>query len=194
MKQFTILKKLGWYFLNGLLVILPLGLTFYLLNYLYKIVNKWGMGWLSYYPKVHFPGLGVLLVFIIVLFIGFIANLWITKKLLKVIELLICKIPIIKGLYSTLKETVHSFFGEKKSFDQVVLIQFEHSKRMGFLTVKEPIFKSEDGGDYVGVYFPLSLQLAGDLHWIEKSKVEKLNISVDDALRIILSAGVAGKK
>lgn len=195
MKQVGIMKRLSIYFLNGLLVMLPIAGTIYLLNYVYQLVNGWGENWLEKAAiKWQFPGIGLVTVIFLVLLIGFGARLWFTKKLLETVEAIIERIPLVKGLYGTLKDTIHSFIGEKKSFDTVVFVTVADSKRIGFLTVKEPVFTTKDGKEYVGVYFPQSLQVSGDLHWFEKEQVEVIDLSVDEALRLILSAGVAGKK
>jgi uncharacterized membrane protein len=109
-------------------------------------------------------------------------------------ERLIERIPVVKGLYGILRDTIQSFFGEQKSFDTVVFVRIGESRRLGFLTVKKPCFQTQDGKRYVGVYFPQSLQVSGDLHWYEESQIDVLDMEVDEALQLILSAGVAGKK
>ncbi|MBA4492940.1 DUF502 domain-containing protein [Paenactinomyces guangxiensis] len=195
MKRLRIMKRLSIYFFNGLLVILPIAGTLYLLNYIYQLINGWGKFWLAKLKlEWYFPGMGIIAVLLLVLLVGFCARLWITRKLLETLEAVIERIPLVKGLYGTLKDTIHSFIGEKKSFDTVVFVTVADSKRIGFLTVKEPVFTTQDGKEYVGVYFPQSMQFAGDLHWFERERVEKLDMSVDEALRMVLSAGVAGKK
>lgn len=189
------MKRLSIYFFNGLLVILPIAGTIYLLNYAYQLVNGWGLKWLfTVLPEqFHFPGIGIVAILSIILITGFFAQLWVTKKVLGLIELIIGKIPFVKGLYKILKDTIHSFIGDKKSFDTVVFVNVGGTKRMGFLTVKEPRFTTKDGQEYVGVYFPQSLQFAGDLHWFPKEEIEVIDVDVDEALQLILSAGVAGK-
>jgi len=190
------MKRFSLYFFNGLLVILPIAGTIYLLHYAYQLLNGWGLKWLyRFIPlKWQFPGMGLLAVLLLILLTGFIAQLWVTKKLLALMEFIIGKIPLVKGLYHTLKDAIHSILGEKKSFDTVVFVDVAGTKRMGFLTVKEPRFVTKDGQEYVGVYFPQSLQFAGDLHWYRKEDIEILDIDVDEALQLILSGGVAGKK
>lgn len=190
------MKRLSVYFFNGLLVILPIAGTIYLLSYAYQLVNGWGLKWLFKLIPFdwHFPGMGLLTILLIILITGFVARLWLTKRILALMEFIIGKIPLVKGLYGTLKDTIHSILGEKKSFDTVVFVNVAGTKRMGFLTVKEPRFVTKDGQEYVGVYFPQSLQFSGDLHWYKKEEIEMLDIDVDEALQLILSAGVAGNK
>ncbi|TCS94936.1 DUF502 domain-containing protein [Hazenella coriacea] len=193
MKQ--LMRRLSITFLNGLLVLVPIAGTVYLLSYLYQLLNGLGNTWLKQFPiSLDFPGMGILTVVLIVLAMGVFARLWITRQFLVALEAVIERIPFVKGLYGTLKDTIHSFIGEKKSFDTVVFVSVADSKRIGFLTVKKPIFSTEDGKEYVGVYFPQSLQVSGDLHWFEKERVEVIDLSVDEALRLVISAGVAGKK
>jgi uncharacterized membrane protein len=190
------MRRIGIYFLNGLLVILPLAGTVYLLSYAYQLINGWGVAWLfrAIPQQWHFPGMGLLAIVLLVMVVGFIAQFWITKKFLALLEWIIGKIPLVKGLYGTLKDTILSFLGDQKSFDTVVLVPLGGSMRLGFLTVKEARFTTEDGQEYLGVYFPQSLQFAGDLHWYKKEDVQVLDMHVDEALQLIVSAGVAGKK
>ncbi|WP_093228556.1 DUF502 domain-containing protein [Thermoflavimicrobium dichotomicum] len=194
MKKRGILRRITIYFLNGLLIVLPIAVTVYLVHYVYRWLNELGLKWIiKAQIGWDFPGIGVIVVLLLIFCIGVIGRLWITKRLIALIETLINKVPLIKGLYNTLKEMIHSFIGEKKSFDQVVLVSVGPTKRLGFLTVKEPIFTVKDGKEYVGVYFPHSMQVSGDLHWVERERVEEVDLSVDEALKIILSAGVSGK-
>lgn len=180
--------------MNGLLIILPAMITFLILQYIYRVMNHWGLYWLHIPPKWQFPGLGLLLLILMIILLGVIAQLWIARKLVSKIDSMIERIPLVKEIYVTLKDTLHAILGEKKSFDTVVLVSTNECKRMGFLTVKKPIFTTTDNKEYLGVYFPQSMQIAGDLYWVEKEKVEFLKISVEEALRTILSAGVASNK
>lgn len=184
-----VFRRLTLMFTSGLLVILPLAGTVYLLRYVYQLINGWGLALLP--EDIRFPGLGLLVVVGLVLFIGFLARIWLTRKVFDFVDRLIQRLPFIKGVYGTLKDTIHSLFGEKKSFDTVVFVPVAGTRRIGFLTVKEPCFKTADGKEYVGVYLPQSMQFAGDLHWFEREEIEVLDLSVDEAMRIILSAGVS---
>lgn len=188
------MKRISIYFFNGLLVILPIVGTVYLLSYAFQLINGWGLNWLfRFVPEEwRFPGMGLVAIVLLTILVGFIARLWVTKKFLEFVEFVISKIPLVKGLYGTLKDTIHSILGEKKSFDTVVFVTVAGTKRMGFLTVKEPRFTTKDGQEYVGVYFPQSLQFSGDLHWYKKEDIEVIDMNVDEALQLILSAGVAG--
>lgn len=188
------MKRFSVYFFNGLLVILPIAGTVYLLSYAYQLVDGWGLKWLfRLIPSDwYFPGMGILAILFIILLTGFIAQLWVTRKILALIEYIIGRIPLVKGLYGTLKDTIHSILGDQKSFDTVVFVNVAGTKRLGFLTVKKPRFVTKDGQEYVGVYFPQSLQFSGDLHWYKKEEIEEIDMDVDEALQLILSAGVAG--
>lgn len=173
---------------------MPIVGTVYLLSYAFQLINGWGLNWLfRFVPEEwRFPGMGLVAIVLLTILVGFIARLWVTKKFLEFVEFVISKIPLVKGLYGTLKDTIHSILGEKKSFDTVVFVTVAGTKRMGFLTVKEPRFTTKDGQEYVGVYFPQSLQFSGDLHWYKKEDIEVIDMNVDEALQLILSAGVAG--
>lgn len=189
-------KQISLSFINGLIVLLPIVGTIYLLHYSYQLLNNIGVKWLfKFWPeKWNFPMIGVLFLVIVVCAVGFFTRLWVTRIILEWFERLINRIPLVKGLYGVLRDTIQSIFGEQKSFDTVVFVRTGESRRLGFLTVKKPRFQTQDGKCYVGVYFPQSFQVSGDLYWYEESQIEILDIEVDEAMQLILSAGVAGKK
>jgi uncharacterized membrane protein len=192
MKKKGIFGRITIYFFNGLLIILPIAVTIYLIQWVYGWLNNLGLKWLLK-VGIDFPGAGIIVVLSVILLIGILGRFWITKRLFAMIEAIIQKVPMVKDLYNIVQEILQSFIGDKKTFDQVVLVKVGETSRLGFLTVDKPLV-TKDGQSYIGVYFPHSMQVSGDLHWVEKEKIEEVNISVDEALKMIISAGMTGKK
>lgn len=187
------MKKLSLYFLNGLLLIAPLAATAYLIAVLFNKIDQLGAQFLSQLDQ-RIPGLGFLSVIIFITLVGFLANIWFSRKLIHRLEALLRKTPVVKSIYGIIKDTLASFIGEKRSFDTVVLVNTGGGgKRLGFLTVKEPVFNAAEGKNYLGVYFPQSMQFAGDLFFYPEEDLLVVDMPAETALRIILSAGMAGK-
>lgn len=187
------MKKISMYFLNGLLIIAPLAATAYLIAVIFNKIDILGAHFLTRLDQ-RIPGLGFISVMVLITLIGFLANIWVSKKLIRMVESLLGKTPVVKSIYGVLKDTLASFIGEKKSFDTVVLVNTGGGgRRLGFLTVKEPVFNAVDRRPYLGVYFPQSMQFAGDLFFYPLNELEIVDMPPETALRIILSAGMAGK-
>lgn len=188
------MKRLSLYFVQGLLILLPITGTFYILAFIYSKIAGLGSAILSsVLGNELMPGVDFIFVIALVCLVGLVGNWWISKKMLDLIEDFICRMPGVKNIYNTIKEALKSLAGEKKKFDTVVLVKLnETSSRLGFLTVKESPFTIGNGKDLVGVYFPQTLQVAGDLYWVPKECVTVVNMPVDQALRIIISGGATG--
>lgn len=187
------MRRISIYFVKGLLVLLPLLGTFYILAFIYEKIS--GVGSAILYPFVgrDLPVIDFVLVILMVALLGMVANWWISKKILALIEGFICRMPGVKSIYSTMKDALKSLTGEQKKFDTVALVKLvDHTHRLGFLTIKESPIKDQDGRELVGVYFPQTLQVAGDMYWVTKESVLIVDISVDQALSLIISGGATG--
>lgn len=187
------MRKISIYFVKGLLVLLPLLGTFYILAFVYSKIA--GLGNAILYPLVgkELPGVDFVFVVAVVCLIGLVANWWISRKILDLIEKFICTMPGVKNIYNTIKDALKSLAGDKKKFDTVVLVSLNDTVyRLGFLTVKESPFRDKSGRELVGVYFPQTLQVAGDMYWVPRESVRIMDIPVDQALRLIISGGATG--
>ena len=187
------MKKLSLYFLQGLIILLPLAGTFYILAFIYGLIAGLGNTFLLLLFGRTLPGIDFIFVVIVIILIGMIANWWVSKKLLSLIEKLISRLPGVRNIYNTIRDTMRSLAGDKKKFDTVVLVHLSDKiARLGFLTVKESPFTNKDGVEMVGVYFPQTLQIAGDMFWVPRESVKVIDMSVDQALRLIISGGATG--
>lgn len=178
------MKALIKYFFNGLLIIIPMAVSIYAVFWAFKAID--GLLGLDGYP-----GAGLLITLAMVTAIGFLANNFFTKKLFDYFELIVSRVPLVKLLYSSIKDLIGAFVGEKKSFNKPVLATFAPGVRaMGFIT-RESL---EQLGlvDQVAVYFPQSYNFAGNLLIMPRSQVEPLTIDSSEAMTFIVSGGVAG--
>ena len=195
-------KKTLQYFLQGLAVLAPIGITLWVVLSLFNFVDdilpnivhsvfplllpKDGEGNLK---KI--PGLGFIVVIVIVLIVGRVSSSLIFSKLVSILDNLIEKTPGIKFIYSSVKDFFEAFAGNKKKFDKAVLVNVDSTDvwRIGFLTRKEAAdFNMKD---HVVVYVPHSYAISGITYIVPKEKVKLLtNIAAPDAMKFVISGGV----
>ncbi|MHB8171062.1 MAG: DUF502 domain-containing protein [Thermincolia bacterium] len=192
------MKRIIRYFLNGLLAVTPITLTIWILVWLFQVTDGILGQYLKEYfgtiiPVAYIPGIGLLVMVALITFIGFLASAWVSRTVVQWIEKLMSKIPLVKSIYSIIKDTIHSFLGDKKSFSQVVLVKVPGTmmKIVGFVTVEKVVNFKELAGDHLAIYIPQSFQVAGFTVLVPKEDVIFVEMSADEALKFMLSAGVA---
>ncbi len=189
-------KKLLNNFFRGLLLAVPIAVTVYIIfnvfsfvdKFLYNenVVGKW------YYGKDHFPGLGFVIVILIILFLGFLSNNYMTKNFVSLIDNLLEKTPVIKLLYGSSKDIIEGFVGDKKKFNHPVLVELtqEGIYKIGFITNKDLSFLSLEG--FSAVYFPKSYGIMGDLYFVNNNKIKPIKGESKDIFKMIISGGLTG--
>lgn len=188
------MKKIVRWFLNGLLVIAPIAVTIYLLTYLFNFIDNLGKKILGLFGLDPVTGIGVVLTLFLVTFVGFISQLWLSRKIIDLTEKLINRFPGLKTIYSMTKETIQSFVGENRAFSQAVLITEEDGyKRVGFLT-SENLMSFGLDASYIAVYIPHGLQVSGELRLYPRDRIEMIDVSVEEAMRFCLTAGAGAGK
>ncbi|HLK31290.1 MAG TPA: DUF502 domain-containing protein [Puia sp.] len=202
MKFRKFLSKLFQYFLQGLIILAPIAITIFavtslfdwidsiLPNLIHKIAPNW-LGVDEYGSPKRIPGLGFMVVVIIVLLVGYISSSFIVSKLVELLDKILEKTPGIKIIYSTIKDFFEAFAGNKRKFDKAVLVSTDANDvwRVGFITQEE--VKEFGLQDYVTVYVPQSYAFAGNLYFVKKERVRVLSdISSSDAMKFAISGGV----
>lgn len=191
-------KMLSKLFLQGLVVVLPITITLAVIywfattaeTFLGGLVQFLAPGWR------YWTGLGVLLGLALVFAVGLMMNAWITRRLLAHAEALMGRIPVVKSIYGGLRDLAKflSRDGTKDGFHQVVMVSVtEHIRVLGFVT-REDFAGLPDkmgGADTVGVYLPMSYQIGGYTVFLPRSAVEPIDMSVEDAMRFTLTAGMS---
>jgi uncharacterized membrane protein len=142
------------------------------------------------YPE-KIPGLGFLVVVIIVLLVGYISSSFIVSKLVQLFDNILEKTPGVKIIYSTVKDFLEAFAGNKKKFNKPVLVSIESPDvwRIGFITQTD---LAEFGlMEHVAVYIPHSYAFSGVTYLVKADRVKKLEgVSSADAMKFIVSGGV----
>jgi uncharacterized membrane protein len=183
------MKKLINYFIKGLLIFVPIALTVFLLIWAFTSLDD-ALGRLLKTEKI--PGLGLLLTVALITVIGFLASNFLGRKFFALIEKIFRGLPLVKMLYSAVKDMIEAFAGEKKSFDKPVLASIAPGsavKVVGFIT-RESL---ENFGleDYVAVYMPQSYNFAGNVLLFPKEAVKPLDMESSQAMAFIVSGGVS---
>lgn len=183
------MKKLAAYFVKGLLIFIPIALTVFLLFLTFAKLD----GAVSKLFNSNIPGLGLLLTIVLITVIGFLASNFLGKKFFSLIDRLFTGLPLVKLLYSAVKDILEAFAGDKKSFDKPVIATVgpgSNAKIVGFIT-RESL---ENFGleDYVAVYMPQSYNFAGNVLLFPKEAVQPLEIESSQAMAFIVSGGLSG--
>ena len=190
-------------FLQGLIILAPIVITTWAVVSLFKFVD----GILPNLLHVLFPdlvkldalgspekipGLGFLIVVFIVLIVGYISSSFIVTKLVEWFDLILEKTPGVKVIYSTVKDLMEAFAGNKRKFNKAVLVSIEANDvwRIGFITQTDA---SRFGlSEHVSVYVPHSYAFSGVLYFVKKERIKRLDgISSTDAMKFTISGGVA---
>jgi uncharacterized membrane protein len=193
-KSFTYM--LLQYFLQGLLVLAPICITAWAIAAAFNFVDSLIPNLIhSVFPNAvehtHIPGIGFIVMILIVLFVGYISPSYIFSKLVSGFEKLLARTPGVKFIYSTLKDFFEAFAGEKKKFTHNVVANIDDKDvwRVGFVTQED---MSEFGfKDYVAVYIPMAYSIAGNVYIVPKERIKPItNISAAQAMKFAVSGGV----
>ena len=178
-----IIKHFVKYFLNGLLFVVPAGITVYVL---WSSIN-----WLDSFPiGIKIPGLSLLVVLAGTTIIGYLGSGWLTKPLLGLIDTILQKIPLVNLIYGSVKDLTAAFFGDDKKFDKPVFVNMGSShKVIGFITQES--LKTLDLEDHVAVYMPQAYTFSGVLLIVHKDNVTPIVANSTDLMKFIVSGGVA---
>ena len=187
------------YFGTGLLFTLPAFFTLYLIYIVFRFIDGIFGKLVNFYLKKHLgfaiPGVGIVLGIIVVTVIGFIATNYFGKRLFKALEGWFLKFPFIRRIYPAAKQIVDSFISkDSPAFKKVVLVEYPSKGiwAIGFYTndsFEEAISKT--GEDLIHVFIATTPSpLTGFLALVPKNNVTPLDISVEDGIKMIISAGI----
>ncbi|MEN9299075.1 MAG: hypothetical protein RLZZ429_1388 [Bacteroidota bacterium] len=196
------LKKLLQYFFQGMIVLAPIGITLWVVVGLFQWIDGFLPNLInSLFPDLlekdaagnlrSLPGLGFIVVIALVLLVGWISSLFVVGRLVTLLDTVLEKTPGIKFIYSSVKDFLEAFAGNKKKFDKPVLVNVDGSDvwRIGFITQHS----SDEFGlkDHVTVYVPHSYAISGITYFVPKEKIKQLpDISAADAMKYTVSGGV----
>jgi uncharacterized membrane protein len=189
------------YLISGLLVWLPIWVTILVIKFLVDILDST----LSLLPRdyqpdaflgFHLPGIGVVITLLVILLTGIIAANFIGKRLVDVWDAMIGRIPLVRTVYSGVKQVAQTLFTPGgQSFRKVLLVQYPHQDcwTIAFQTgdASKELTDGMGQAEVVSVYVPTTPNpTSGFLLFFPREKVIELNMSVDQALKYVISLGV----
>ncbi|MFL9924832.1 DUF502 domain-containing protein [Herbaspirillum lusitanum] len=188
------------YFITGLLILVPLAITLWVLNLiigtmdqsLLLLPERWRPEALVGF---HIPGLGTILTLLIIFLTGLAARNFIGRQVVSLWEGILTRIPVVKSIYSSVKQVSDTLFSSSgNAFRKAVLIQYprQGSWTIAFLTgVPGGEVKNHLQGDYISVYVPTTPNpTSGFFLMLPRADSIELDMSVDEALKYIVSMGV----
>ena len=191
-------RKLRNALLRGLVVVLPIGLTLWLLwwlgtgteSLLQKVI-------LLVVPAEHYqPGMGIVAAVLLLLAAGTLVNAYIVRRVLARWERFLDRIPVVKTIYGATRDFAKLLpaGGKRRDLKRVVLAHFGDARIIGFVTQDNAYELGivAEKEDLVAVYFPMSYQIGGYTALLPRSNVEPLDLPVEAAMRMVLTGGLSG--
>jgi uncharacterized membrane protein len=186
------MKRLSGYFLQGLLYVAPIGLTIYIIYWIFVVTDNILQTILADLFEIRIPGLGILVIIVFLTVLGFIGQTIIAKPFNLVLNRFILRVPILKLIYSSFKDFFAAFVGKDKKFNKPVKVKLNENDnivRIGFVTNENLKVLNADG--FVAVYFPFSYTFTGETYLVPAEKVEPIDIPATEVIKFLMSGGVA---
>ena len=183
---------------RGLVVVLPIALTAWLLWWLGSTVESLlHRAIVLVIPEQQYrPGMGIVAAVLLLIAAGVLVNAFIVRRVLAAWERLMDRIPIVKSVYGAVRDFVQMLpsSGERRELRRVVLVHFGDAAAIGFVT-------RDDAGELglgpacdgtVAVYFPMSYQIGGYTLMVPRARVAPLDLPIETAMRLVLTGGMSG--
>jgi uncharacterized membrane protein len=187
------------YFITGLLIWVPLGITIWVLNALMAALDQtllvlpelWRPeSWLGF----RIPGLGALLTGVLILLTGLLAGNLLGQRLVRFWENLLARIPVVKSIYGSVKQVSDTLLsGNGNAFRKVLLVRYPHPQAwaLAFQTNVPSEVSAQLGSDWLAVFIPTAPSpVNGFYFYVRRDETIEMDITVDTALKYIVSMGV----
>ena len=186
------------YFVTGIIVIVPLLVTILVIRALANTIDKlFALLPPNLQPQTYIPffGVEIIIAFILIILIGFLVSNFLGRKFLRIGEKILAKIPVVKTIYQGVKQLTTGIVSDKKMFSKVVLIQYpvRNLHQIGFVTGEDKHFvKNDTGQKMLKIFIPTTPNpTSGFFCIVPESEVQYLDMTADEAFRLIISAGSA---
>jgi uncharacterized membrane protein len=169
-------------FLRGLVIVVPIAVTVYLLYQSFVSLDR--------LLRLPTPGLGIAILLAAIVLVGALAGNFAGRRLFALTEALFTKAPIVRIVYSAIKDLLEAFVGNKRRFDRPVRVRLtDHVQVFGFIT-QDDLGALSGAGD-VGVYIPFSYTWDGCLLVVARERVEPLDADSANVMALVVSGGVS---
>lgn len=177
------MSRLLAYFLRGLVVVIPLALTVYVCVVIFTTIDSW-LG-------LPIRGVGFVLALLAITAVGALASSLVTRSLLSAVDRVFDRLPFVRLLYSSAKDMLNAFVGEKRRFDKPVLVSLSPTgdvQVLAFLTSDS--LAALGVADHVTVYMPQSYGFAGHILVVPANRVRRIDADPAAVMAFIISGGV----
>jgi uncharacterized membrane protein len=191
-------KSISTTLLTGLITLLPVVLTIYLLYWLAVSAEQimggalqWALPW-----AIYFPGLGTLVGLAIIFLVGLMMRAIFVRQFFAFGERILYKLPLVNTIYRIMHDLSDFFSPKKKGFGQVVIVNIDGLEMIGFIT-QEDINRLPEAfqkPETALVYIPMSYMVGGFTLLVPFDKISPCKMSMNEAMRFVLTAGITGKK
>lgn len=185
------MKPLSRYFINGLITIVPIAITVFVIVQIFAFAENI-LG--RHLPRsIHFPGLGLMAVVLLIVLTGWLSSHWLLKELLQWGDRLVGSIPVVKFIYNSVKKISTAIFESQQLLKNAVLVPYPHPgvKALGFLMpeLSAPLARHFTE-EHVCVFIPLSLNMTAGVNiMVAKKDIIPLEVTSESALQYVLTAG-----
>ena len=201
-KRKSILSLLARFFFQGIIALAPIGVTLWIVVTLFNLVDNFLPNLLNSLFPIRFAevngeipkvtGLGFLVALLLVLIVGWLSSLFFVERLVSVFDKVLEKTPGIKIIYSSVKDFLEAFAGNKKKFDQPILVNVDATDvwRIGFITQNDSAHFGLE--NFVTVYVPHSYAISGITYIVPPTRIKKLpkGLGAAEAMKYVVSGGV----
>jgi uncharacterized membrane protein len=185
------MKKIFRFFLQGLLLAAPAGLTIYLIYLVFDYIDGPIRHFIRDTFHLQIPGVGLLVTFVFFALLGWLGQSFLFTPIRNAFAKLLDKAPIIKMIYTTMNDFFNAFMGEKRKFTRPVLVKVNlvsNLEKIGFITTED----LADLGikDKVSVLFPHSYNWSGEMFIVPKEHITPLNLPPGEVMKFVFTGGV----
>jgi uncharacterized membrane protein len=191
------MRKIWNTMLKGLVALLPVGLTVYLVYWLAVATEQLFSRVLKLLipDSAYWPGLGLVAGLVVLYLAGLAVNAYVVRRALRLSDELFARIPVVKTIYVAIRDFMTFFPSAGKGSDlkRVVLVPFGPGKAIGFVTAESSVALGvAEGDDLVAVYLPMSYMIGGYTVFLARESIEPTSLSVEAGMRLALMGGVQG--
>lgn len=176
-------RRLVGYFLRGLVFLAPVVITIYVVVLVFQTVD----GWLG----LPVPGAGFAITVVLVTLFGFLASGFITRSFVAALDDVMERLPFVRLIYSSIRDFVNAFVGEKRRFDKPVVVKlFDNSSAHALGFVTQESLDALGMSDWISVYMPHSYNFSGQMYVFPRAAVQRVDTSSSDFMAFVVSGGV----
>jgi len=186
------MNKLIRYFLQGLLLLSPVAITIYALVVSFEFIDGLLIQYLTDLIGFKIPGLGIIIIATFITLIGVLGSSILIKPILNSVDKFISQAPLVKIIYTSIKDFMSAFVGKEKKFTEPVLVKISKDsdlEKIGFITQRDLSALGIETGK-VAVYMPFSYTFSGSLFIIPVANITPLNTNSTEVMKFVVSAGV----